>query len=314
MQEGKYKVILFYLYTHITEENVRMLKAREEAVCSVLGLTGRIILAKEGINGTLEGPVEAITTYQKHLKKDKFFKKITFKESFSKGNSFPKMKVMIKEELVSTKLPKHIDPTVQTGVHINPVEMKRLYEKGEEFYVVDMRSDYEVNVGHFKNTVNADWGMPASRELPNFVEKLKEYKDKKVITVCTGGVKCEKMSAFLLDQGFKDVYQLHNGIHAYMQKYPGEDFKGTLYTFDNRMTMDFGNRKPEDVVGKCYNCKIPCEKIGHCAFTLCHKHLIICDDCEKNPVFCDDKCKADNETMKGRLENYMSEALATEQD
>jgi UPF0176 protein len=92
--------------------------------------------------------------------------------------------------------------------------------------------------------------MKASRDLPNLVKDLEQYKDKKILTVCTGGVRCEKMSAYLLDQGFKDVSQLHNGIHTYMQKFPGENFKGTLYTFDNRMTMDFGGEKRE-VVGEC---------------------------------------------------------------
>jgi UPF0176 protein len=197
----EFKTILFYLYTHISEENVKMLKEREMAVANVLGLTGRIIIAKEGINGTLEGKIDQIETYKKHIKSDRHFKRLSFKESFSDGNAFPKLKVKIKDEIVSTKLPKRIDPTVQTGKHLNPVEMKRMYEKGEEFYVVDMRSDYEVVMGHFKNTVNADWGMKASRYLPEFVERLKDLKDKKVITVCTGGVKCEKMSAYLLDQG-----------------------------------------------------------------------------------------------------------------
>jgi UPF0176 protein len=312
MTEGKYKVILFYLYNHMSKETVDMLKEREQAVCEVLNLTGRIILAKEGINGTLEGTPENIEIFKKHLKSTKYFKKITFKESYSEGGSFPKLKVMIKPEIVSTHLPKRIDPTVKTGKHINPVEMKRLYEKGEEFYVVDMRSDYEVNVGHFKNTVNVDWQMPASRELPKFVKKLGDYKNKKIVTVCTGGIKCEKMSAYLLDQGFKDVYQLHNGIHAYMQKYPGQDFKGTLYTFDNRMTMDFGNRNKEDIVGKCYSCQKPCEKIGHCSFSLCHKHLIVCENCEKNQIYCDNKCNSDDDTMKARLQKYMHENLIEE--
>lgn len=312
MSEGKFKVILFYLYTHLSEETVNMLKEREQAVCDVLGLSGRIIIAREGINGTLEGSPENIEIYKNHIKGTKHFKKLSFKESYSNGGSFPRMKVMIKPEIVSTHLPKHIDPTVKTGKHLNPVEMKKMYEQGEEFYVVDMRSDYEVNVGHFSNTVNVDWQMPASRELPKFVETIKHLKNKKVVTVCTGGVKCEKMSSYLIDQGFTDVSQLHNGIHAYMQKYPGEDFKGTLYTFDNRMTMDFGNRKEGDVVGKCYSCSKPCEKIGHCAFSLCHKHLIICDSCEVNPVFCNEKCKSDNETMKDRVEKYMSDSLIAE--
>lgn len=305
------KIILFYKYCHISEENVKLIKERELAVGKVLGLTGRVIIAKEGINGTLEGNTEQLEIYKKHILSDKHFRKMNIKESPSSGNSFPKLKVKIKDEIVSTKYPKHIDPLKKTGIHLNAAEVKKLFNKNEEFYVIDMRNDYEIKAGHFKNTVNVDWNMKASRDLPNLIKQLEPYKNKKVLTVCTGGVRCEKMSAYLLDQGFKDVSQLHNGIHTYMQKYPGEDFKGTLYTFDNRMTMDFGGER--EVVGECFNCKSQTEKFGHCAFTLCHQHLLLCDTCQRNPVYCTSKCKEDAATLTKRVNEYMGNAVATEQ-
>jgi UPF0176 protein len=122
------------------------------------------------------------------------------------------------------------------------------------------------------------------------MKKYEDLKDKKILTVCTGGVRCEKMSACLLDLGFKDVYQLHNGMHAYMEKYPGENFKGTLYTFDNRMTMDFGGDR--EIVGKCHVCKSQTENYSHCAQPSCHAHLLICEGCSVEKQFCDEKCKA----------------------
>jgi UPF0176 protein len=308
--DNKYKIILFYRYCHISEENVKLLKERELAVGNVLGLKGRIIIAKEGINGTLEGTVENLEIYKKHILADKHFRKMNIKESPSSGTSFPKLKVKIKDEIVSTKYPKHIDPLKRTGIHLNAAEVKKLFDKNEEFYVVDMRNDYELKAGHFKNTINADWNMKASRDLPNLVKDLEAYKNKKIITVCTGGVRCEKMSAYLLDQGFKDVYQLHNGIHTYMQKYPGEHFKGTLYTFDNRMTMDFGGDR--EVIGECYVCKKQTEKFGHCAFTMCHAHLLFCDEHLDGKHYCNEKCKADAELMQKRVDEYMAKSFANE--
>ena len=301
-----FKTILFYKYVPISQENVEIIKQRELAVCKVLGLTGRIIVAREGINGTIEGPVDKIEVYKKHILSDRHFKTMKIKESLSSGESFPKIKVKIKEEIVSTGYPKHINPLLKTGKYVNATELNKMYEKGEEFYVIDMRNDYEIKSGHFKNTINTDWDMKASRELPKFIEQLSDYKDKKVLTVCTGGVRCEKMSAYLLDQGFKDVSQLHHGIHTYMQMYPGKNFKGTLYTFDNRMTMDFGGEERE-VIGQCFVCKAKTEKYGHCAFTLCHQHLLFCDNCLMQKNYCSEKCFSDDELLQSRVTKKLKE-------
>lgn len=309
---SEFKTILFYKYCHISQENVKILREREISVCKVLGLTGRIILAKEGINGTLEGRPEQIEIYKKHILEDKHFKKMPIKESASTGKSFPKIKVKIKDEIVATKYPKHIDPLIKTGKHINATEVKKMFSESQEFYVIDMRNDYEIKAGHFKNTINTDWPMKASRELPDMVKKFEEYKDKKILTVCTGGVRCEKMSAYLLDQGFKDVSQLHHGIHNYMQKYPGEDFKGTLYTFDNRMTMDFGAKEgsQREIIGECFVCKDKTEKYAHCAFAMCHQHLLFCDKHLITENFCDKKCETDHELIKKRVDNYKKLVLS----
>lgn len=320
LNKDQFKTILFYRYINISQENVNSLKEVLKAVCDVLGLKGRILIAREGINGTVEGKLAEIEVFKKHILSYKHFRKMNIKESFSSGESFPKMKVKIKDEIVATKYPKHIDPTKKTGKHINAAEVKKLFKNGEEFYVIDMRNDYEIKAGHFKNTINTDWSMKASRDLPNLVGKFEEYKNKKILTVCTGGVRCEKMSAYLLDQGFKDVSQLHNGIHTYMQKYPGEDFKGTLYTFDNRMTMEFADDKgiKREVVGECYACeknniKAKTEKYGHCAFTMCHQHLLLCDQHLGEKVYCSDKCKQDELTIQQRVNTYMSSSFVTEQ-
>lgn len=294
----KYQIILFYMYRKI--EDPLVLMERERAIWSVLRLTGRMIIAPEGINGTLEGTVEDTEKYMKHLKSDKRFKYIDFKTSAGTGKSFPRISIKVRDEIVSTGLPKHIDPTKKTGQRLSAKQLHKMYEKGEDFVVVDMRNTWEIASGRFKNTI--DPGMRASRELPEKIEKIKQDAgNKKIVTVCNGGVRCEKMSAYLLDQGLDNVYQLHNGIHTYMQSYPGQNYEGTLYTFDDRLTMDFTeNRK---VVGECYKCKKGSENYINCSNDLCHLLCIVCINCggEESIVFCSDACRDSARSITPRM-------------
>lgn len=283
MQElnPNYKILLFYKYTNI--KNPESLMEREKAVCEVLDIKGRIIVAEEGINATVEGTVENIEKYIKHIKSDKRFKLTDIKESVGTGNAFPKLSVKVRPELVGQKLPKRINPNKLTGIHLPPHELNKWYrENKDDFVIVDMRSRYETMMGIFDKTIDID--VDASRDLPNSKEldtiRKAEEEGKKIVTVCTGGVKCERMSAYLIDLGLnkKNVYQLHNGVHAYMQEYPGEDFNGTLYTFDGRKTMHFGgNRK---IHAKCHKCNIPCEEIYDVYEDDGHEYQrVLCDSC-----------------------------------
>jgi UPF0176 protein len=180
------------------------------------------------------------------------------------------------------------DPEKKTAPHLKPEELKAWYEKGEDFVVVDMRNDYEYESGHFKNSINP--GLKASRDLKEKVKDLEPLKKKKVVTVCTGGIRCESMAAYLQNKGFEDVYQLENGIHAYIEKYPGEDFLGTLYTFDNRITMDFGGKR--EIVGTCKFCSAKTEEYVNCANPQCNFHFLACMDCSHGgPVFCNEACE-----------------------
>lgn len=280
----QYEVLLFYKYTTITDTHA--LFEREKAVCELLGLKGRIIIAEEGINGTLEGTLEATEKYKKHILGDKRFRMMNIKTSVGTGAAFPRLSVRIRDEIVSTHFPKNINPRKQTGKYLPAHELKKWYEDDKEFVVIDMRNEYEINSGYFDKTVNP--GLAASRDLPKAIEKLRIHKDKTVVTVCTGGVRCEKMSAYLMDQGFKDVYQLHNGMHGFMEKYPGEHFKGTLFTFDNRIVMDWGGDR--EIVGKCYVCKATTEDYQNCSDIACGSKLLVCSACKENEVFCE-KCK-----------------------
>jgi UPF0176 protein len=248
-----YTVLLFYKY--VTIKNAPELMVYLRGVCEALSLKGRIILAEEGINGTLEGETKDTEKFLGLFLADRRFKDIDVKKSEGTGNAFPKLSIKVRDEIVSTKFPKSIDPRKKTAKHIKPEELHDWYEKGKDFVVIDMRNSYEIKSGHFEKTI--DPGLLASRDLPDAIGKLKIHQDKTIITACTGGVRCGKMSAYLLDQGFKDVYQLHNGMHGYMEKYPGKHFKGTLYTFDNRKVMDFGGER--EIIGKCEDCQTTTE-------------------------------------------------------
>jgi UPF0176 protein len=249
-----YTVLLFYKY--VTIKNAPELMVYLRGVCEALSLKGRIILAEEGINGTLEGKTENTDKFISLLVSDRRFKDVDVKKSGGNGNAFPKLSIKVRDEIVSTKFPKSINPRKKTAEYIKPEELHEWYEKGKDFVVIDMRNSYEIKSGAFEKTVNP--GLKASRDLPSAIEKLKVYQDKNIVTTCTGGIRCEKMSAYLLDQGFKNVYQLHNGMHSYMEKYPGKHFKGTLYTFDNRKVMDFGGER--EIIGKCEDCGIATEE------------------------------------------------------
>jgi UPF0176 protein len=227
------------------------------------------------------------------------------KRSASEGKSFPKLSIKVRSEIVSTRLPKEVDPRVQTANHLKPEELRVWYENGKDFVVVDMRNSYEFESGHFKNSI--DPGMTASRELPEKMKELEskvpDLKDKTVLTVCTGGVRCEKMSAYLVHQGYKDVHQLDGGMHTYMEKYPGKDFLGTLFTFDDRLVMDFGGER--EIIGMCKRCGDKTEKYQNCTNAACNMLFLICPSCtaSEGVGFCSEKCEASPLRVVQRLRN-----------
>ncbi len=285
-----YQVLLFY--TYVTIEDPDALRAWVFAKAAALQLTGRVLIAEEGLNGTLEGTLENTQALVRELLADPRFADMRVKTSTGTGNAFKKLSVKVRTEIVGTQFdPRVVDPRVNTGTYISPEELHAWYESDKDFVVVDMRNDYEFQSGHFKNSVNP--GLKHSRDLPKAVPKLEHLKEKTVLTVCTGGVRCEKMSAYLLAQGFKDVYQLENGIHGYMEKYPGQNYRGTLYTFDNRLTMDFGGVR--EVVGRCRLCGAKTERYVNCANDRCHFHFLACDACQKGGA---PLCKPDCESVR----------------
>lgn len=284
----EYQVLLFYKY--VTIEDPHALREWVLTRASALELTGRVLVAEEGINGTLEGTKENTDLFANDLTALPLFADMQIKTSKGQGTAFPKLSVKVRNEIVGTQFDaKKVDPRVKTAPRLTPEDLRSWYENDKDFVIVDMRNDYEFRSGHFAGSINP--GLENSRDLPKAMPQLEGLKDKTVLTVCTGGVRCEKMSAYLLAEGFTDVYQLENGIHGYMEKYPGQDYLGTLYTFDKRLTMDFGGER--EVIGECYLCNAKTESYVNCANNSCHLHFLACDACQEGgSTTCSASCAA----------------------
>lgn len=286
--EGKadiYWVLLYYCYTPI--KNPALFRENHHALCLDLALRGRIIVAAEGLNGTLSGTKENCRKYMDIVKSDPRFAALEFKVDECKQPAFKKLNVRLKQEIVHSGL--SLDPLKATGKHLSPEKFKQMM-KDQDVVLVDMRSNYEHKLGKFEGAVTLD--IDHFRDLPKQVQTLDKYKDKKVVTYCTGGVKCEKASALLLERGFKEVYQLHGGIIKYGMTEGGENFQGKCYVFDNRIAVEVNKVNPK-VVGKCYVCQTPSDHMVNCANTACNRHTIICEKCmEAQEGCCSAACQA----------------------
>jgi len=291
----KNQVLLFYKYVPI-EDPEALLKSQRE-MCERLNLKCRTIIAKEGINGTLEGSIENTEKYIEEMVKDERFADVHWKKSegTENGTAFGKISIKVRSEVVSGNLgDEDINPFEHTAPYITAEELHDLINSEEEFYIIDMRNDYEHKVGFFENSILPD--LKNFRDLPNEVKKLEDFKHKQIVTVCTGGIRCEKAAGYLIAKGFTNVRQLNGGIVSYMEEYPNQDFKGKLYVFDKRTTMGFQLDSPEhEVVGKCDRCRNKTDNYIDCEYLHCigHRHILLCKDCydEKGHAFCSDSCK-----------------------
>ena len=284
-----YQILLWYKYVKIDNPVHEMREQRR--LCEKLDLKGRIIIADEGINGTVEGTVEKTEEYMKEMSKDPKYKDIHWKKSKGTGNAFPKLSIKVREEIVSMHLHENdLKPWSVTGKYLKPEELHQWFQEKKEFYIVDMRNDYEHKSGYFEGSILPP--LTNYRDLPNILPQLESLKNKTVLTVCTGGVRCEKASGFLVSNGFSDVYQLQGGIVSYMEKYPNEHFKGKLYVFDQRILMGFNtDSENHEVVGRCEKCNKASEHYINCDTVGCHRHFILCESCiAKYGQICPVKC------------------------
>lgn len=220
--------------------------------CQSLGLLGTILLSHEGINFFLSGKQEAIDGFLDHLERDERFIDIPLKISYSEDCAFRKMNVRLKKEIISMGM-EEIKPAEFTGPAISPQEFKQWLDEGRDVTVLDTRNDYEIRLGTFENAV--DFDISTFRAFPEAVENSTLDKQKPVVMFCTGGIRCEKASAVMLNAGFEDVRQIEGGILGYFEEVGGAHWNGDCFVFDRRVAVD-----PElnvTNVEVCFACREP---------------------------------------------------------
>ena len=299
-----YRVLLYYNYTKI--ENPEQFAKEHLALCKSLGLKGRILVAEEGINGTASGTIEATQQYMDWMHNDERFKDTWFKIDESEGHAFRKMFVRPRKELVALNLEEDVDPLRLTGEYLDPKAFKEAL-LDEDTVVLDARNDYEYDLGHFRGAIRPD--IRNFRELPEWIRENKEkFMDKKVVTYCTGGIRCEKFSGWLLREGVENVAQLHGGIATYGKdpEVKGEMWDGKMYVFDDRISVEI-NQVDKQIVGKDWFDGTPCERYINCGNPSCNRQIITSEENEaKHLGGCCYDCAA-SETNRYIKRNGISE-------
>lgn len=274
MSVNPYTIILFYKFFPVLKAEA--FRDTHRQIAESFNLKGRMLIAKEGVNATFEGLDADIQAYMARLKKEPNFNDIVFKQSAGFGKAFTKLIVKVRKEIVTLGAGEFDIPN-ETAKEISVEELHELYKKGEDFVVLDLRNGYEIDSGYFDKTINPN--LRYFRDLPGKLSELGHLKTKKVITVCTGGIRCEKATCLLKREGFEELYQLKDGIHTYMQKYPGQDFKGSLFVFDNRMTTPVVDGREREIVGRCVYCSTASEDYYSDDSVRPSRKLICCQQC-----------------------------------
>lgn len=304
-----YRVLLYYKYVEI--DNPENFRVNHLNLCNDIGLKGRILVSEEGINGTVSGTIEQTDQYMEAVKSDDRFSDMFFKMDPADDHAFKKMHVRYRPEIVSLQLGEHdLNPNQLTGKYLEPVEFKAALED-ENTIVLDARNDYEYDLGHFRGAVRPD--IRSFRELPEWIKENKEkFMNKRVVTYCTGGVRCEKFSGWLLKEGFEDVAQLHGGIHNYgtHPKTRGELWDGKMYVFDERISVDI-NRVNKTVVSKDWFDNTPCERYINCGNPFCNRQIITSEENEHKYLRgCTHECRISPENRYVKEHNLSKEDVS----
>mgnify|MGYP000861485537 CR=1 FL=1 len=242
------------LYKFVSLPDYQDFAPRLKQHCDQLGLKGTLLLAEEGINGTVAGTRETIDGLLAFLKEDPRFANIEHKESFFDGTPFYRMKVKLKKEIVTMGV-NGIDPRKIVGTYVKPQDWNALISD-PEVIVIDTRNSYEYAIGTFEGAI--DPKTNTFREFPAFVAKnLDPAKHKKVAMFCTGGIRCEKSTAYLKEQGFEEVYHLEGGILKYLEEVPESEslWRGQCFVFDNRVAVNHNLQKGD--YDQCHGCRHP---------------------------------------------------------
>ena len=242
------------LYRFVRLEDYQNLRAPLLEFCDARGIRGTLLLAEEGINGTIAGTPRAISEVLAYLRSDDRLADLECKFSYNTDRPFLRMKVKLKKEIVTMGRP-GIDPNQSVGRYASPEQWNALVDD-PDCLVIDTRNDYEVEIGTFQGAINPN--TTSFREFPEWVEEnLDPSKHKKVAMFCTGGIRCEKSTSLLVSMGFEDVWHLQGGILNYLEKTPVEQtrWNGECFVFDSRVSVDHHLEKGR--YDQCYACRFP---------------------------------------------------------
>ena len=266
------KVITFYKYISI--EDPESFAKEHLSFCKNFGLKGKILVSKEGINGGITGSDSIIDSYKKRLTSYINFKDIQFKETFVEDEAYRKMFVRVRKEIVTFDVDVDYNKAAKK---IEPEQLKKILDKKEEVILLDVRNNYETKIGRFKGAVDLD--IKKFTEFKNKIDSLKSLKNKTIVTYCTGGVRCEKASALLVESGFNDVFQLDGGILNYADKCSDAHWEGKCFVFDTRGAIDIDPNSQSEPITQCVLCHLPNSDIHNCALTTCDRFFTACRDC-----------------------------------
>jgi UPF0176 protein len=289
------KIILYYCFVSLNDPEA--LRLWQRTLCERYSLTGRIIISKHGINGTVGGNEAAVKQYVKETKGYKPFADMAFKWSDGTADDFPKLSVKVRDEIVTFGAADELEVNdrgiVNGGKHLQPKDVHELLKRrGKDVIFFDGRNKHEAAVGKFKDAI-----VPDVEHTRDFIaelesDKYNDIKDKPVVTYCTGGIRCEVLSALMKKRGFQEVYQIDGGIVRYGETYGDEGlWEGSLYVFDGRKGMKFSDKARD--IGHCVFCEGLTSTYENCANVECNRLLLRCDACASHD-YCPDCAKSMN--------------------
>lgn len=289
------KILLYYKFTPLKDPQAVMFW--QKTLAGSLNLRGRILISEHGLNGTVGGDIDDLKAYAKATKQYSGFKDIVFKWSDGSREDFPRLSVKVRAEVVAfdagDELVVDENGVVGGGVHLKPKDVHALVESRDDVVFFDGRNAHEAAIGKFKDAI-----VPDTHTSRDFIKELEsgkydDIKDKPVVTYCTGGIRCEILSALMKKRGFQEVYQMDGGIVKYGEAY-GDDglWEGSLRVFDDRMTVDFSDHAK--TIGECSHCGDATSNYENCAFANCNDLVLICQNCKTNPdlLFHTEACRS----------------------
>lgn len=293
------QLLLYYLYFPIEDPEAYMNEHR--ALCESLELKGRILLGTEGINGTVSGEISQTEAYMQAMRNDPRSRDIQFKIDPCEEHLFPKLSIKVREEIVTLGLSEDedIDPNEVTGDRLSPKEFLEAMQD-DDVVIIDGRNNYEADMGKFKDAICPD--IENFRDFPEwFRDHAEEIKDKKILTYCTGGIRCEKLSGFLKQEGCEDVAQLDGGIVSYSKdpEVKGRDFEGLCYVFDKRVGVEVNFTETRKIISTCCYCDTTVPDYSNCGWPDCNRQFFICPEClEKEGSYCSSECREEANSSK----------------